>query len=116
TTWNVGGSTGSSGGISLVNPIPFYQQGIDMSANHGSTTLRNFPDVSMVAYEIWVSFNGGGGSYQGTSCSAPLWAGFTALVNQQAALNGQPPLGFANPALYAIGRSSNYASCFHDIT
>ncbi len=39
-----------------------------------------------------------------------------ALVNQQAAANGQPPIGFANPALYAIGKSTNYHSCFHDIT
>ena len=52
----------------------------------------------------------------GTSLAAPLWAGFMALVNQQAAANGQPPIGFANPALYAIGKSTNYHSCFHDIT
>ena len=39
-----------------------------------------------------------------------------ALVNQQAAANGQPPIGFVNPALYAIGKSTNYQSCFHDIT
>ncbi len=25
-------------------------------------------------------------------------------------------MGFLNPALYAIGESSNYAACFHDIT
>ena len=52
----------------------------------------------------------------GTSLAAPLWAAFMALVNQQAAANGQPPIGFANPALYAIGKSANYSSCFHDIT
>ena len=52
----------------------------------------------------------------GTSLAAPLWAGFMALVNQQAAANGQPPIGFVNPALYAIGKSTNYHSCFHDIT
>ena len=52
----------------------------------------------------------------GTSLATPLWAGFMALVNQQAAANGQPPVGFANPALYAIGKSTNYHSCFHDIT
>ena len=40
----------------------------------------------------------------GTSLAAPLWAGFMALVNQQAAANGQPPIGFVNPALYAIGK------------
>jgi hypothetical protein len=38
-----------------------------------------------------------------------------ALVNQQASANGQARIGFANPALYAIGKSTNYNSCFHDI-
>ena len=52
----------------------------------------------------------------GTSLAAPLWAGLVALANQQAAANGQPPVGFANPALYAIGKSTSYQSCFHDIT
>ena len=53
---------------------------------------------------------------EGTSFATPLWAGFVALVNQAAAAKGQPPIGFANPALYAIGKSTNYHSCFHDIT
>ena len=52
----------------------------------------------------------------GTSLAAPLWAGLVALANQQAAANGQSPVGFANPALYAIAKSTNYQSCFHDIT
>ena len=29
---------------------------------------------------------------------------------------GQPPVGFINPAIYAIGKGPNYASDFHDIT
>jgi hypothetical protein len=41
--------SGSSGGISSIYPIPDWQQGIDMSLNHGSTTRRNVPDVAMVA-------------------------------------------------------------------
>ena len=52
----------------------------------------------------------------GTSFAAPLWAAFTALVNQEAAANGQPPVGFLNPALYALGQSADYTNCFHDIT
>ena len=40
-----------------------------------------------------------------------------ALVNQQAALGGNPPAGFINPAVYTIGKSNpDYASIFHDIT
>ena len=43
-------------------------------------------------------------------------AGFTALVNQQAAASGKSPVGFLNPVLYAIGEGSGYNSAFHDIT
>jgi subtilase family serine protease len=54
--------------------------------------------------------------WSGTSFAAPLWAGFTALVNQEAAANGQPAVGFLNPALYALGQSADYTNNFHDIT
>ncbi len=114
----------SGGGISTVYAIPSWQQGISMTANQGSTTMRNLPDVSAVADNINLDWgndiSGGFGSLpitvNGTSLAAPLWAGFMAMVNQQAAANGQPPIGFANPALYAIAKSTNYSSCFHDIT
>src|SRR5262249_13905740 len=53
----------------------------------------------------------------GTSCAAPLWAGFTALINEQAVANARPTVGFINPAIYSIGQqSTEYASAFHDIT
>ena len=58
---------------------------------------------------IWVVVNNGEqGVIGGTSASAPLWAGFAALVNQQAAASGKPSIGFVNPAIYAIGKSSGY--------
>ena len=115
----------SGGGVSLAYAIPPWQQGISMTANQGSTTMRNVPDVAMVANNInivWGNDYGFDllacwtGRTGGTSLAAPLWAGLLALANQQAAANGQPPVGFANPALYAIGKSTSYQSCFHDIT
>jgi subtilase family serine protease len=112
-----GGYWGSGGGISTRDSIPFYQQGISMASNGGSTTKRNVPDVALTATGIWVIYYfGRTGSFGGTSCAAPLWAGFTALVNQQAANDGQPSVGFINPALYAIASGPSYTSCFHDIT
>lgn len=54
--------------------------------------------------------------FVGTSLSSPLWAGVCALVNQQAAAEGKPPVGLLNPALYAIGQGATYAACFNDIT
>jgi len=117
---------GSSGGIFTDLPIPFYQKGINMTGNQGSTQCRNAPDVAMSADNNLVvnSYQPTNGSRQtlsvgvigGTSCAAPLWAAFTALVNEQSVAQGQPTVGFLNPALYAIGQGPNYASCFHDIT
>jgi len=112
TTWS-----GSGGGVSQTYAIPGWQQSVNMSANQGSTTMRNLPDVAMVATNIWlIANNGGMFTSWGTSAAAPLWAAFTALVNQQAAANGQPPVGFINPAIYAIGQSAGYSADFHDIT
>jgi uncharacterized repeat protein (TIGR03803 family) len=109
---------GSGGGISVTYPIPVWQQGVSMTANHGSTTMRNIPDVSCLAdVLIWlIAYDGDQGAIGGSSASTPLWAGFTALANQQAAASGRPSIGFINPALYAIGQGSGYASAFHDIT
>ena len=71
--------------------IPSWQTNINMTANQGSTTMRNIPDVALTADNVYViDGNGGSGVVGGTSCAAPLWAGFTALVNQQAAASRQP--------------------------
>ena len=88
-----------------------------MSANYGSTTMRNSPDVAMVADNIFIVWNNGSySSVGGTSAASPLWASFTALVNQQAAQLGKQTVGFINPGIYAIGKGSLYGSRFHDIT
>jgi Pro-kumamolisin, activation domain/Domain of unknown function (DUF5011)/Viral BACON domain/Immunoglobulin I-set domain len=123
TVWNwgydssAGSYVGSSGGISTTYSIPTWQQGISMTANQGSTTMRNIPDVALTADNVFVAANNGGSeTVGGTSCAAPLWAGLIALANQQAARNGQSPVGFINPVVYEIGRESAYAADFHDIT
>ncbi len=119
---------GSNGGISLNGvPIPTWQAGVSSSLNGASPNLRNVPDVAanagsgiyicttdpVVGFECSTWF--------GTSLASPLWAGFMALVNQQAVETGNAPkggVGFINPALYAIyanGEGANYNSDFHDI-
>lgn len=115
------GWSGSAGMPSKNNvPIPTYQQlaGVINSKNHGSKKLRNIPDVAAEANTNQFSCYDGGcyGGNGGTSYAAPLWAGFLALTNQQGAADGKAPLGFINPALYAIGTGSSYTSDFHDQT
>lgn len=115
STWNWENGWASGGGI-MAPLIPGYQTGISMATNSGSTTFRNAPDVSMVADDVWVIYyNGDSAAFGGTSCAAPLWAGFTALVNQQAQILGKPVLGFPNPALYDIAKNFNYSGDFNDI-
>ncbi|MGA2244124.1 MAG: protease pro-enzyme activation domain-containing protein [Verrucomicrobiota bacterium] len=125
TTTNAGGGwssetvwTGSGGGISTNYSIPTWQQGINMSASGGSTTNRNIPDVALTADNIYiVAVNGSTGLSAGTSASTPLWAGYTALINQLAVEGGQQSVGFLNPALYAVGKGAyeTYQTRFHDI-
>jgi hypothetical protein len=123
TTWNDGYDSAtkqywaSGGGVSVNFSIPTWQLGINMSANLGSTTKRNSPDVAMIARDILlIADNGSTYSSGGTSAAAPLWAGFTALVNQQAVSSGKSTVGFVNPAVYNVGKWVNFPAAFHDIT
>jgi hypothetical protein len=113
TTWS-----GSGGGISAYG-IPDWQEGVATSQNQGSSVYRNYPDVSMPAVNIFTVYENGAiiGGTGGTSAASPLWSGFMALVNQQAASEGKPAVGFINPAIYRIGEgpAAAYANCFHDI-
>lgn len=114
--WNSGSGQASSGGFAPLVNLPSWQQGLDMSTNQGSTVWRNLPDVALTADEVFVIFDNQDWTGTGTSCAAPLWAAFTALANQQAAQLGQAPVGFLNPALYALCQGTNYTLMFHDIT
>jgi subtilase family serine protease len=101
-------------------PIPSWQQtpGVITSSNHGSTTLRNIPDVasesnaSQYVCYLGVCRDFGGG----TSYAAPLWASLIAMANEQAASNGEATVGFIDPELYSIGLGSGFKTDFHDIT
>jgi hypothetical protein len=118
TAWRDSGGGINKDGI----PIPAYQQltGVITSTNMGSTTMRNGPDVSANAnFTFYVCEDQEGCSaneYGGTSFAAPMWAGYMALVNQQALANGNPLVGFINPAIYPLGLGSAYTTNFHDIT
>jgi subtilase family serine protease len=139
STWNynntaAGGAGG--GGISKQWTIPSYQLNAatfasKVSGSNVSATQRNLPDISCDAspetgIAVYVSEDpglSGPGWYifGGTSEAAPLWAGYTALVNQNRALAGLPgTLGFPNSTLYplaysTLGLTKSYTSVFHDI-
>ncbi len=113
----------SGGGISPDKiAIPAWQQlsGVINSTNKGSTTYRNGPDVSANANFTYYTCADQvaclSNTYGGTSFAAPIWAAYTALVNQQLANNAQAPVGFLDPTIYAQNVTSVYDTNFHDIT
>jgi subtilase family serine protease len=112
----------SGGGISPDSiPIPSWQKlsGVITSTNRGSTTLRNGPDVAANAnFTFYVCADQTtctANNYGGTSFAAPMWAGYLALANQQAATNGET-IGFIDPIIYPAALTSSYGTYFHDIT
>jgi kumamolisin len=112
----------SGGGISPDSiPIPSWQKlsGVITSSNKGSTTLRNGPDVSANAnFTFYVCADQTtctANDYGGTSFATPMWAGYLALANEQAAANGDT-IGYINPIIYPAALTSSYGTYFHDIT
>ncbi len=110
--------SGSVGGFAPDRPLlPAYQSGMDtqLALAGGSTSHRNFPDVAMVATHGAVYYSGVWNSFDGTSLSTPLWAGFMALVNEQAAHNLHGPVGFANLGIYQLAKDTTQnQQLFHD--
>ncbi len=113
----------SGGGISPDKVmIPAWQTltGVITTANNGSTTLRNGPDVSANANFTFYTCADQtaclANTYGGTSFAAPMWAGFIALVNQQRAELGDSAIGFINPTIYRKNVTPKYGAGFHDIT
>ncbi|HUN31425.1 MAG TPA: S53 family peptidase [Trebonia sp.] len=118
TVWNTSSPAGPAaggGGFSALFSRPAYQDGIA-----GIGAARGVPDVAADAdpdtgMALAISDGGrqplliGAG---GTSVAAPLWAAVIALADQYA----RRDLGFVNPALYQIGRSTHYHQAFHDVT
>jgi kumamolisin len=111
------GWTHSSGGIEKHEFVPAFQAGLPSGPTGAPLLSRAIPDVAAVADHVFIfTGNGGHADVGGTSVATPLWAAETALVNQDAAMSGLAPVGFLNPALYALAANpGTYATNFHDI-
>ena len=119
TVWNTTASfaqpgSASGGGFSHLYARPSYQDGVP-----GIGAMRGVPDVAGDADAQGgapVVYASGSTPFiapaSGTEAAAPLWAGLMALADQYA----HHDLGFVNPAIYRIARSSRYHQAFHDIT
>jgi kumamolisin len=114
TAWADSGGGNSPDSIA----IPSWQTPVD-GCSGCSKTLRNGPDVSANAnFTFYVCADQTtctANDYGGTSFAAPMWAGYLALANQQAASSGKT-IGFINPIIYPAAEGSGYSTDFHDIT
>jgi len=110
------GVFGATGGApSKLFPAPAFQQALSGNA------MRSTSDVSYnasvyTAVLVYLGFLGGNNNgfyfFGGTSEGSPQWAAITALADEAKGA----PLGYLNPALYAIAAGSSYSSDFHDVT
>ncbi|HLI16509.1 MAG TPA: S53 family peptidase [Acidimicrobiales bacterium] len=108
-------SLGTGGGVSTLVPRPAWQP----TALGAGPSGREVPDVSAVADVLTgnaIVVHGQPAEGSGTSLAAPVWAGLTALVDEFLVRSGARPLGFANPAFYALGAERALEPPpFHDV-
>lgn len=122
--WNDLGSFGggTGGGVSTIWALPSYQLQPGSTtvsvaqANGGSNTMRNVPDMAMVAdpntgVAVYSAVNGGWIQEGGTSASAPIAAGIFSLLDAERQFLGLGRAGFSNPTIY----NSNSSSFLRDI-
>jgi len=72
---------------------------------------RGMPDLVMNGHNCPTWQNTQLQPVDGTSCSAPMFAGAVAYLNNHQAQRGRPPVGFFNPTLYHMSLSGVY----HDL-
>eukprot|EP00026_Physarum_polycephalum_P004295 Phypoly_transcript_04313.p1 GENE.Phypoly_transcript_04313~~Phypoly_transcript_04313.p1 ORF type:complete len:710 (+),score=100.16 Phypoly_transcript_04313:49-2178(+) len=120
TYWTTGG------GFANTSSRPSYQE--DFVANY-LTTLTDYgalppseyfnskgrvlPDVAMVGHNLLIAQRQKFMTIDGTSASAPVFAGFVSLLNDIRHSAKRPPLGFLNPILYQIAR--DHPGAYNDV-
>jgi kumamolisin len=113
-------TAGGGGGVSTYFSRPSWQRAAGVGDRaYDRAGMREVPDVSAIADPSTSGVYAIDGSYTregGTSQAAPIWAGITALTDEYLHKNGAHRLGFANPALYALARSTQPYPPFHDVT
>jgi subtilase family serine protease len=97
------GATG--GGISVYWALPSWQKPFMVTANGGSSSFRNIPDVSAVAdpltgVAVYSKMNGGWIQAGGNGVSAAIWAGYISILNSTLNFFGGGNVGYFNPTLY----------------
>ena len=110
TSVTAGSASGDSsgGGVSTVVALPSWQSGVAGMITSG----RNQPDISLPFDPVAVYTGGAWGSYLGTSWSSPAFVALLIETNQVHATK----LGWVNPTLYNLFKTTGYASYFTPCT
>lgn len=123
----------SGGGFSRLSAMPDWQKdavagyftaaaaALPPAAAYNASN-RAYPDVAALGRDFLVFMQGSGSLpgekgwnfFDGTSASAPVWAGLVTLLNGERLAAGKARLGFLPPMLYAFGAAT--ADGFTDIT
>jgi len=113
----------TGGGFSNYFPRPYYQYdfveeylsntGILPPSSYFNASGRAYPDVSAIGHNLLVVLNGVLQPIDGTSASAPIFAGLISLLNDVRLNQGQQPFGFINPWLYQV--AADWPAAFTDI-
>eukprot|EP00026_Physarum_polycephalum_P002391 Phypoly_transcript_02397.p1 GENE.Phypoly_transcript_02397~~Phypoly_transcript_02397.p1 ORF type:complete len:819 (-),score=91.14 Phypoly_transcript_02397:47-2503(-) len=101
------------GGFSNLFPRPSYQDAIVVKYlpllqgfTGFNSSNRVYPDISTIAHNAPEFINGGFEIGDGTSASAPYFAGLVTLLNDLRLQYGNAPLGFLNPFIYSLNTSA----------
>ncbi|GAM27310.1 hypothetical protein SAMD00019534_104860, partial [Acytostelium subglobosum LB1] len=116
----------TGGGISNTSARPWYQDtvvpqyfatlnrlGLTPPANLYNASGRSYPDVATVGHALWIINGGEFLSVDGTSASAPIFAGLVTILNDIRLNAGMPALGFLNPLFYQI--ANDHPDAFYDV-
>jgi kumamolisin len=120
-------SQGTGGGVSQIVARPSWQTGTGVGGQGVNPQFREVPDIAADADPAsgTIVISAGAGSNGdpsaktsggGTSLAAPMWAGFTALMDSYLEQHGGRALGFLNPALYDLANHPSSFPPFHDVT
>lgn len=85
-----------------------------MVLDYFNASGRAYPDVSTVGHNLEIVLNGETRVLDGTSASAPIFAGLVTLLNDLRMNSGLSPLGFLNPLLYELSETNS--GSFKDIS
>ncbi len=105
---------GSGGGNSSLFHRPDWQNASGVNNNY-SKNVRQLPDVSAVADNLAVYFQGAWEAVGGTSAAAPIWAAGQALVNEDT-IQHLGTFGYSPRLYYAVADRNGGANAYFDVT